>query len=343
MEAVASDKLPELDAEIDYLYDTVRWLKDVKFKPSGVTGEERQRLARVLKTQSDICRANPTAVDHCDFGVPYGQKTGHKEGSEAFDWFPPAVWKKDLQHVVVYIHGGFWRALDLPESSHWATPITRAGGVFVALAYRLAPWQPLHNMPTSLCKALSCIYSHTRKRIQQILHITPNIKIHLVGHSAGAQLAMETFYEAHFKVGQYKDWVSAVSSMILISGLYDLRPLIHTTANAALRLTSTEQAWNCSPLRYFANSSPRMLECTRPVRWLIVWAQYDPPGFIEQSKCMAAELHKILGNPAEITSLSKVETFCVDNEDHFTSIEGLHYGAATSTLLRRIVQFLRLD
>ncbi|KAF7259445.1 hypothetical protein EG68_02982 [Paragonimus skrjabini miyazakii] len=343
MEAFAPDQLPEVDAEIDCLYDTVRWLKEVKFKPSGATGEERQRLARVLRTQSDICRASPMIVEHCDFGVFYGQKADHKEGSEAFDWFPPAVWNSDLQHVVVYIHGGFWRALDLSESSHWATPITQAGGVFVALAYRLAPWQTLHNMPISLCKALSHIYSHTQKRIQQILHITPNIKIHLVGHSAGAQLAMETFYAAHFKVGPYKDWLSAVNSLILISGLYDLRPLIHTTANTALRLTSKEQAWTCSPLRYITDNSSRILEYTRSVRWLIAWAQYDPPGFIEQSKCMITELHKTLGNPAETTFLSEIETFCIADEDHFTSIEGLHYGPATSTLLKRIVQFLRLD
>ncbi|CAH8461199.1 unnamed protein product [Dicrocoelium dendriticum] len=327
---------------LDHAYDVVRFLKSVQGQASFSPAEERAKLFRDLRHQSDVCRLLALNITGTVLCVPYGRTEPNGEGMEAFDWFPPETWCSDVDHVIVYIHGGFWKAMDLPESSHWATPVTQAGAIFVALSYRLAPWQSHHAMPGSICKALAQIYERSCKHVQKLTNRSPNIRLHLFGHSAGAQLVLESVMlvisESSKKEAQ---WLTTLTSLILVSGLYDLRPLVHTSFNTVLNLRSESDAWCCSPLRYFTSIDAKVTCILRSIRVLIAWAEFNPPALIEQSGRLASSWNSALasGSPG----VCGIETFCAENEDHFTAIHTLHCGVKTSALLKRVFGFIGLS
>ena len=61
------------------------------------------------------------------------------EAAETLDVFCPA--RSDAP-VLVFIHGGYWRALDKADHSFVAPPFTRAGAVVVVPNYSLCPGPP---------------------------------------------------------------------------------------------------------------------------------------------------------------------------------------------------------
>ena len=84
-------------------------------------------------------------------GVPYGVRDGEK-----FDVFGAESLPKGIQinyachksyytklyldaPVFVYIHGGYWQALDRSISSYSVAPLHKAGNVVVIVGYELAP------------------------------------------------------------------------------------------------------------------------------------------------------------------------------------------------------------
>ncbi|THD20350.1 Family S9 non-peptidase ue (S09 family) [Fasciola hepatica] len=353
-------KLPSVVVETEYLYDTVNWLKNIK------NPEERKlvrgKLAKILRDQSELCRQRAKIHNGVDLAVPYGQTHQDGHGLEAFDWFAPFRIPEKIQHVLVYIHGGYWRALDLPESSHWATAVTDFGGIFVGLAYRLAPYQPIQTMPQRICHGLQTVFEHSHKKISQKTKNTPNIHMHLVGHSAGAQLIIESVVHAiqlskqqpeqpqqqqKEEQGDYQ-WLNSVRSLILLSGIYDLRPIISTSINQALKLENLHQAWQISPLRLFAEPDTT-IRIPTSIRWLIAWAQFDSPAIIGQSSQLINFMRDYYGNEgdkSECKSKScdgRVDSFCVTNEDHFSSIEKLHGGLKQSNFFKKMLQFIYVD
>ncbi|CAL8072914.1 unnamed protein product [Calicophoron daubneyi] len=332
--------LPPIKQDVDYLYENTNWMIRPHFDPI----EARKSLMHSLKQQSEDCCTR--AGNSADYAIPYDQSDEDpSHGMEAFDWFPPEKSSTDgVIKVVVYIHGGFWRAITLAECSHWATSVTSAGGVFVALSYRLAPWQSISMMPQQLCKAMQKIYEHTVRRMSSEGNQTPRLALSLVGHSAGAHLSVELIAAA----GDAKEnqcWLQSLDSLVLISGLYDLRPIIYTSVNQALKLQSEEEAWAVSPCRFFSQGSSNTSPYWDSVRWLVGWTEHDSPAFKEQSEKMVSALTAYFQRRTDTGKRNRgpVETFCCPNEDHFTSVQNLYYGKERSALLGKILEFVGLS
>jgi arylformamidase len=124
--------------------------------------------------------------------------------------------------IVVFIHGGYWQALDGSFFSHCARGLN-AHGIAVAIpTYDLCPDVTVDEIITQMRMA-SCELARLGR---------PLI---LSGHSAGGHLAacmLATDWQA-LDPSSPKQLVIAAYT---ISGLFDLVPLVETSINRALRL-----------------------------------------------------------------------------------------------------------
>jgi arylformamidase len=142
--------------------------------------------------------------------------------------------------IVVFIHGGYWQALDNSFFSHLAGGLN-AHGIDVAIpGYDLCPQVTVEDIVTQMRMA-----SRELARLGRPLVIS--------GHSAGGHLAgcmLATDWPA-FDPSLPADLVIAAYT---ISGLFDLGPLVDTSINKALGLDQAT-ARAASPL--FWQAPPR--------------------------------------------------------------------------------------
>jgi arylformamidase len=147
----------------------------------------------------------------------------------SIDLFPG----NDEGPVVVFIHGGYWQALDGSFFSHLAGGLN-AHGVSVAI--------PSYD----LCPAVTVdqIIQQMRMATRELARLGRSLV--MSGHSAGGHLAacmLATDWPAYDASLPGELVVAAYA----ISGLFDLEPLVGTSINTALRLDdSTARA--ASPL-----------------------------------------------------------------------------------------------
>jgi arylformamidase len=139
--------------------------------------------------------------------------------------------------IVVFIHGGYWQALDISFFSHLAAGLN-AHGISVAIpGYDLCPNVTVDQIIAQMRRAMGEL-----ARFQRPLVVS--------GHSAGGHLAacMLATDWPKLDAALPQDLVVAAYA---ISGLFDLGPLVTTSINTALRLDhSTARA--VSPLFWAA-------------------------------------------------------------------------------------------
>ncbi|MES2192477.1 MAG: alpha/beta hydrolase [Pseudomonadota bacterium] len=131
--------------------------------------------------------------------------------------------------VMVFLHGGDWRALSKEDSGFAAPAFVNAGAMFVALDFTLVPATTLPGMGAQVRRALHWLWKNVAA------HGGDPGRIHIAGHSSGANL-----------VGQLlmTDWVKdfnapadLVKSAVFMSGLGDLEPVRLSFRNEKLGLT----------------------------------------------------------------------------------------------------------
>jgi arylformamidase len=127
--------------------------------------------------------------------------------------------------MAVFIHGGYWQALDGSFFSHLAGGLN-AHGISVAIpSYDLCPDVTVGE-----------IVEQMRMASRELARLAPSLVI--IGHSAGGHLAacmLATDWPA-YDASLPKDLVTAAYT---ISGLFDLVPLVGTSLNKAMRLDET--------------------------------------------------------------------------------------------------------
>ena len=147
--------------------------------------------------------------------VSYG-----KDERQAYDLFGPQG-DDGNGPIAVFIHGGYWQALDRSFFSHMAAGANAHGITMAVPSYRLAPAVSVADIIDDL--RACCVQLWT----------THNRKLVVAGHSAGGHLAacmMATDWTQHGAPA------GLVTSAMGLSGLYDLRPLMATYVNDALKL-----------------------------------------------------------------------------------------------------------
>ncbi|MGM4919181.1 alpha/beta fold hydrolase [Tardiphaga sp. 813_E8_N1_3] len=156
--------------------------------------------------------------------IPYGSGARH-----AVDYFPG----EDKGPIVVFIHGGYWQALDRSYFSHLARGLN-GHGISVAIpSYDLCP-----NV------SVGDIIGQMRAATRELAKLGRRLVVS--GHSAGGHLA------ACMLATDWRALDSALPQDLIvgayaISGLFDLAPLVPTSINNALHLNDAG-AREVSPL-----------------------------------------------------------------------------------------------
>lgn len=84
--------------------------------------------------------------------------------------------------VVMYVHGGYWKAGDKAQKGHLPEFFCQRGFVFVSLNYRLAPAAKHPVLIQDVARAVTWVHDHIAE------HGGDAAQLFLTGHSAGAQL-----------------------------------------------------------------------------------------------------------------------------------------------------------
>ncbi|XP_018650899.1 family S9 non-peptidase homologue (S09 family) [Schistosoma mansoni] len=336
---IIDEGLPEIVDELDYQYRTANWLIKTR-EPFCLGDDVRGQLLSLLRKQSEFSRTQ--FKDKGVFKVPFVGSMVFEDGygDYVLDWFPPSDQSIIPTNIVVYIHGGYWQLVGWGESSNWAVPVTNADSIFVSLSYRLAPKEKLEAMSQSLCLGMQKVMTLTHKMFGNL--DDTKLRITLFGHSAGAHLVLEMIYWAHMDLESNNNWLCCLRNLVLMSGVYDLRPIIHTYVNKAIKFKTIEEALSVSPIRHFMQDGLNLL-LSKSLHWIVAWAEYESPAMKGQSKSLADLLSKASnrsgqGSPLQFT----YETFYMSNEDHFTSLLGLHDGPNHSAILKKIIDLINL-
>jgi arylformamidase len=186
--------------------------------------DNRARIAEHPAILAHWSASSAAARDRLDsrLDLAYGD-----DPSEALDVFLPP---RPGAPVLVYIHGGYWRALDKRDQSFVATPFVEAGAMVVLPNYALCPAVTIETIALQLVAAVAWVHRHAAA------HGGDPARIVVAGHSAGGHLAALLLCCDWQRVGVDLP-PQVIGSALAVSGVFDLEPLRHAPFLAAdLRL-----------------------------------------------------------------------------------------------------------
>jgi acetyl esterase/lipase len=150
---------------------------------------------------------------------------GHAYGAQPrqrLDLFRPETAPRGL---MVFVHGGYWSALDETYWSHLARGAVERGFAVAMPAYRLCPQVRIADIVGDIAAAVAGAAALAEGQIR------------LCGHSAGGHLVTRMICAPSPLPPTVLD---RIRHTVSISGLHDLRPLMRTAMNATLRIDADE-------------------------------------------------------------------------------------------------------
>ncbi|MBB3018261.1 acetyl esterase/lipase [Microvirga lupini] len=187
--------------------------------------------AHIAGWQRDAAAYRGTA--RCDLDLAYGPGERHR-----LDLFHPEN-DDSSGPTVLFIHGGYWQAFDKSSSSHLARGANRRGLMVAVPSYTLAPAATLADIIAEIEMAANFITQRTGRPIVA------------TGHSAGGHLTA-------CLMARPMPQQRPIQAAMPISGLFDLPPLVGTSINRALGLT-TDDAQHLSPLAWAPPKSGKLV------------------------------------------------------------------------------------
>jgi arylformamidase len=154
-------------------------------------------------------RARSTMTSHLD--LRYGDMPG-----ETIDLFPS---RKGDGSCMMFIHGGYWRALDKKDFSFLAPAWVDAGVSLAVVNYDLCPTVTMEQIVQQMLRASRWLWLHAEE------YGMDQDRLYASGHSAGGHLtamlmcAVWPAFDAQLPKDLWKGGLA-------VSGLYDLRPLL---------------------------------------------------------------------------------------------------------------------
>lgn len=136
--------------------------------------------------------------------------------------------------AMVFVHGGRWRMNTSRETAFWADACVQRGVAWVGVNFAALGRARLPTIAAQTEAAVASVFAQA-----DALGIDPTA-IALAGHSSGAHLALSAVMTA-------SPWVGRVCALLLLGGMYDLRPLARSASGDTLGFT-LDEAIACSPL-----------------------------------------------------------------------------------------------
>ena len=159
-----------------------------------------------------------------------------------FDLFMPEGAPRGL---VVFVHGGYWKALDKSYWSHLAAGPVGRGFAVAMPSYTLCPEVTIPDITREVAVAVTAAMREVAGPVM------------LTGHSAGGHLVTRMVSHTSPLAAAER---ARLRNVVSLSGLHDLRPLLRTDMNRQLRLDDASAA----------SESPALLSPLAPVR-LTTW------------------------------------------------------------------------
>ena len=219
--------------------------------------------------------ADKTVADTAGYSVEYSAEYSAAMRSSAQHCEPAAT--------LVFIHGGYWQELSALDSMFGAQALANLGINWAAINYGSAP-----------NASLELIVQRCKLALAELAKRNPNSLFVLAGSSAGAHLVASLMADA----GLMDTLGGRIAGAVLLSGVYDLEPLIDTYINKAVGLTQ-QSAGQLSPMM-------QKFKFAFPV--LIAYGERETNEFKRQSATFADYLRSFL------VSTQSIE---VANRDHF--------------------------
>ena len=174
----------------------------------------RARIPEHLQILDRWTRASALAREQSSMRLDVAYGDGAKE---TLDIFPTP--HADAP-VLVFIHGGYWRALDKSDASFIAPSFVQAGALVVVPNYALCPAVSIEHITLQLVRALAWTYRNAH------LYGGDPRRIAVAGHSAGGHLAA-MLLSCDWQAVAVDLPAQLVRSALSISGVFDLEPLRH--------------------------------------------------------------------------------------------------------------------
>ncbi|MEH2472134.1 arylformamidase [Nitrobacteraceae bacterium AZCC 2161] len=232
-------------AELDGVMDQTRWAPNM--------------MATLAKSKpaSEATRAKLKALPIMRYG---------DGANEDMEIFPSA---QAGAPIVFFIHGGEWKRAGRDASAFPASTLVPAGCTFVNVNFDAAPQVRLTDMVDQVRRAFIQIYKNAES-----IGGDPK-KIFILGHSSGAHLAA-VLLTCDWKA--YGLPADPVRGAVLLSGLYDLEPVVLSMRREWVKLSAAEVA-ALSPIQH-------VTAITAPTT--IVFGSHDSPEFQRQGRAFAA-------------------------------------------------------
>ena len=167
--------------------------------------------------------------------LAYGDTAGQK-----LDLFPARA-ADGPPPLLVFIHGGYWQALDKSDYSYLAPPFLDAGIAFASLNYDLAPEVSVEEIVRQVRAALAWLYR------EAAIGGYDRDRIFVAGHSAGGHLTLEAMITDWGSLHQLPP--DLVKGGCAVSGIYELEPIRLSYQQEVLRL-DPDMVARISPMRH---------------------------------------------------------------------------------------------
>lgn len=206
--------------------------------------------------------------------------------------------------LLIFIHGGYWRSLDKADFTFLAKPYVARGYSVALLNYGLIPKVTIEDCVRQTLRGIEWLYRQAGR-----FGYDPN-QIVVCGHSAGGHLGVMS------ALAFWPLWASdlpqdVVKSVIAVSGIYDLSPLVHTPF--------IQKDLKLNQKRTRMVSPALMPKPTIPVH--LAFGNRETDAFKEQSAYLAA--HWGLNPPLQVAAdhLNVVDLIAEPNSELFLLIQ----------------------
>jgi arylformamidase len=195
-------------SELDKAYTQAEWatnFREVLARQASESAQVRSRLAPQT--------------------VRYGSSV-----QETLDIFAPS--KICNAPIHVHVHGGAWKALTKEDVSFPAPFFVDRNIVYIALNFDVIPAVKIPGMVQQISRAICWIYENAS------VFGGDRDKIHISGHSAGAHLSsvlLTLDWQQRFNLPP-----NVLKSGVLVSGTYDLDPVMKSARSSYISLTRDE-------------------------------------------------------------------------------------------------------
>ena len=254
-----------------------------EYNPSSMIGGNYQPYIKKYIEESQVSK-NSLKIIECKYGP---------KPTNTIDLFiPDNASKKSPHPLMIFIHGGYWQELSKNESEFSAKDFVENDIGFAVIDYSLCPTVSVNDIVNECFMAIRWLQNSSRN-----YNFDPE-KMYISGSSAGAHLAAMCC----LKILEENDKTLAnVAGAILVSGIYDLEPLVNTTINNSIGLDS-KAAIAASPLFKDLKGFPNTI---------IAWGENETKEFKKQSMIFSETL---LNNQVHVQKLEII------NRNHFDII-----------------------